>query len=137
MLVSLYSPKGTYDEIFLTNYAFINLMDPLTRVPGVGRVDLRGQYALRCWIKPDQLARLGVTVAEIVNAIGAQNSVNPAGQIGGEPAPQVRSLLYRAVARPPRDTGGIWRDHRARQSRRLGAAAADVARISWRRRPTV
>ncbi len=95
MLISLYSPKGTYDEVFLTNYAFINLMDPLTRVPGVGRVQIfGGEYALRCWIKPDQLARLGVTVAEIVNAIGAQNSVNPAGQIGGEPAPRGQEFTY-------------------------------------------
>ena len=95
MLVSLYSPKGTYDEIFLTNYAFINMMDPLTRVPGVGRVQVfGGQYALRCWVKPDQLAKLGVTVAEITNAIGAQNSVNPAGQIGGEPAPHGQEFTY-------------------------------------------
>ncbi len=130
MLISLYSPKGTYDEIFLTNYAFINLMDPLTRVPGVGRVQIfGGQYALRCWIKPDQLARLSITVPEIINAIGAQNAVNPAGQIGGEPAPSGPGVhLHRAVARPPRDAGGIRRDHRARQSRRLRAAAA-------RRRP--
>ena len=100
MLVSLYSPKGTYDEIFLTNYAFINLMDPLTRVPGVGRVQIfGGQYALRCWIKPDQLARLGVTVTEIINAIGAQNAVNPAGQIGGEPAPQGQEFTYTVRSR--------------------------------------
>jgi len=100
MLVSLYSPKGTYDESFLTNYAFINLMDPLTRVPGVGRVQIfGGEYALRCWIKPDQLARLSVTVPEIVNAIGAQNSVNPAGQIGGEPAPQGQEFTYTVRSR--------------------------------------
>ncbi len=100
MLVSLYSPKGTYDEIFLTNYAFINLMDPLTRVPGVGRVQIfGGQYALRCWIKPDQLARLGVTVTEIINAIGAQNAVNPAGQIGGEPARQGQEFTYTVRSR--------------------------------------
>jgi len=100
MLVSLYSPKGTYDEIFLTNYAFINLMDPLTRVPGVGRVQIfGGEYALRCWIKPDQLARLGVKVTEIVNAIGAQNSVNPAGQVGGEPAPQGQEFTYTVRSR--------------------------------------
>jgi len=100
MLVSLYSPKGTYDETFLTNYAFINLMDPLTRVPGVGRVQIfGGQYALRCWIKPDQLARLGITITEITNAIGAQNAVNPAGQIGGEPAPQGQEFTYTVRSR--------------------------------------
>ncbi len=100
MLVSLYSPKGTYDETFLTNYAFINLMDPLTRVPGVGRVQIfGGQYALRCWIKPDQLAKLGITITEITNAIGAQNAVNPAGQIGGEPAPQGQEFTYTVRSR--------------------------------------
>jgi HAE1 family hydrophobic/amphiphilic exporter-1 len=100
MLVSLYSPKGTYDEVFLTNYAFINLMDPLTRVPGVGRVQIfGGQYALRCWIKPDQLARLGITITEITNAIGAQNAVNPAGQIGGEPSPRGQEFTYTVRSR--------------------------------------
>jgi hydrophobic/amphiphilic exporter-1 (mainly G- bacteria), HAE1 family len=100
MLISLYSPKGTYDEVFLTNYAFINLNDPLTRVPGVGRVQIfGGQYALRCWIKPDQLARLSITVPEIINAISAQNAVNPAGQIGGEPSPQGQEFTYTVRSR--------------------------------------
>ena len=95
MLVSLYSPKGTYDATFLTNYAFINMVDPLTRVTGVGRVQVfGGQYALRCWVKPDRLAKLGVTVADITNAIGAQNSVNPGGQVGGEPAPRGQEFTY-------------------------------------------
>ncbi len=112
MLVSLYSPKGTYDETFLTNYAFINLMDPLTRVPGVGRVQIfGGQYALRCWIKPDQLAKLGITITEITNAIGAQNAVNPAGQIGGEPAPQGQEFTYTVRSRgrleTPEEFGAI------------------------------
>src|SRR6478609_314621 len=86
MLVSIYSPKGTYNATFLTNYAFINMVDPLTRVPGVGRVQVfGGQYALRCWVKPDLLAKLGLTIPQIAGAIGAQNSVNPGGQVGGEP----------------------------------------------------
>ncbi|MGH7486646.1 MAG: efflux RND transporter permease subunit, partial [bacterium] len=73
MLVSLYSPKGTFNATFLTNYAFINMVDPLTRVTGVGRVQVfGGQYALRCWVKPDRLAKLGITVPDIVSAIGAQ-----------------------------------------------------------------
>jgi HAE1 family hydrophobic/amphiphilic exporter-1 len=95
MLVSLYSPKGTFDATFLTNYAFINMVDPLTRVTGVGRVQVfGGQYALRCWVKPDHLARLGVTIPEIVDAIEAQNSVNPGGQVGGEPAPRGQEFTY-------------------------------------------
>src|SRR5215468_7929825 len=95
MLISLYSPRGTYDATFLTNYAFINLNDPLSRVPGVGRVQVfGGQYALRCWVKPDRLAKLGITVPQIINAIEAQNTVNPAGQLGGEPAPPGQEFTY-------------------------------------------
>ena len=88
LLVSLNSPKGTYDNIFLANYANINLIDQITRVPGISNVQVfgAGQYAMRLWVKPDQLAKSSVTVTEIINAIRAQNTVNPAGQIGGEPA---------------------------------------------------
>jgi hydrophobic/amphiphilic exporter-1 (mainly G- bacteria), HAE1 family len=95
MLISLSSPRGTYDATFLTNYAFINLNDPISRVPGVGRVQtFGGQYALRCWVKPDRLAKLGVTVPDIVNAIQAQNTVNPSGQLGAEPAPAGQEFTY-------------------------------------------
>src|SRR5439155_5685849 len=86
MLISLYSPNTTYDARFLANYAFINLSDQITRVPGIGSVQVfgAGQYAMRLWVKPDQLAKLGITVPEIVSAIQAQNTVNPAGQVGSE-----------------------------------------------------
>src|SRR5437867_12597549 len=88
MLVGLYSPHGTRDAAFLSTYASINLTDPIGRSYGVGRSEVfgAGQYAMRLWIKPDQLAKLGITVTDITNAIQAQNKVNPAGQIGGEPA---------------------------------------------------
>ena len=68
MLIDLYSPHSTYDSIFLANYAYINLVDELTRVPGIARVQVfgAGQYAMRVWVKPDQLAKLGVTVPQIV-----------------------------------------------------------------------
>src|SRR5438874_5524077 len=90
MLVGLYSPNGTYDAKFLANYAYINLNDPLTRLPGIGQVQVfgAGQYAMRLWVKPDQLAKLNLTVTDIVSALQAQNTVNPAGQVGGEPAPK-------------------------------------------------
>jgi HAE1 family hydrophobic/amphiphilic exporter-1 len=89
MLISLDSPHGTYDNIFLANYAYINLVDELTRVPGIARVQVfgAGQYAMRCWVKPDQLAKLHITVPQIIQALQTQNQVNPAGQIGGEPIP--------------------------------------------------
>ena len=76
MLVNLFSPNGTYDNIFLANYAYINLNDQLTRVPGIASVTVfgAGQYAMRCWVKPDRLAKLGVTVPEIIKAIQSQNT---------------------------------------------------------------
>src|SRR5881296_1287655 len=96
MLIGLYSPNGAYDARFLANYAYINLNDQLTRVPGIGNVQVfgAGQYAMRLWVKPDQLAKLAITVPEIVSAIQAQNTVNPAGQVGGEPTPKGQEYTY-------------------------------------------
>ncbi len=105
MLLNLYSPKGTYDNIFLANYSYINLNDQLTRVPGIASVQVfgAGQYSMRCWVRPDQLAKMSITVPEIVKAIQTQNTVNPAGQIGGEPVPKGQDFTYavRAQGRLP------------------------------------
>src|SRR2546425_182521 len=96
MVIGLYSPHGTYDAQFLANYAYINLVDQLTRVPGIGNVQVfgAGQYAMRLWVKPDQLAKLGITVPDIITAVQKQNTVNPAGQIGGEPIPSGQMFTY-------------------------------------------
>jgi hydrophobic/amphiphilic exporter-1 (mainly G- bacteria), HAE1 family len=95
-LFSLYSPKGTYDATFLANYAYININDPMSRVSGIGQVSIfgAGQYAMRFWVRPDTLASLGITVSEIVGALGKQNTVNPAGQIGAEPVPAGQEFTY-------------------------------------------
>src|SRR6201987_5463493 len=100
MLFALYSPRGTYDAGFLANYAYINLVDPITRSQGIGNVQVfgAGQYAMRLWVRPDQLAKLGITVPEIVSAIQAQNTVNPAGKAGGEPAPKGQEFTYTVLA---------------------------------------
>jgi len=100
MLIAVYSPHGTYDARFLANYAYINLTDPILRSPGIGNVQVfgAGQYAMRLWVKPDQLAKLGITVPEIVSAIQAQNTVNPAGKAGGEPAPKGQEFTYTVLA---------------------------------------
>jgi len=92
----LYSPDSTYDPTFLANYAYININDPMTRVDGVGSVSIfgAGQYAMRIWVQPDRLATLNITVPEVINAIEAQNNVNPSGQIGGEPAPPGQIFTY-------------------------------------------
>ena len=101
LMVSLSSPNGTYDSVFLANYAYINLVDQITRQPGVASVTVfgAGQYAMRCWVRPDQLAKLGVTVPQIVAAIQTQNTVTPAGQIGGEPVPKGQQYTYAVRAK--------------------------------------
>ncbi|MDB6094697.1 MAG: acriflavin resistance plasma rane protein, partial [Verrucomicrobia bacterium] len=113
LLIALNSPNGTYDGTFLANYAYININDKLTRVPGVASVFVfgAGQYAMRFWIKPDQLAKLNLTVPEVIQAIQAQNTVNPAGQIGAEPMPAGQEFTYsvRAQGRltSPEEFGNI------------------------------
>ncbi|HEY6727815.1 MAG TPA: multidrug efflux RND transporter permease subunit, partial [Polyangiaceae bacterium] len=96
MVVSLSSPNGTYDDKFLGNYAIINVIDELSRIRGVGMVDKFGfsDYALRVWVKPDQLARLNLGVDDVANAISSQSTVNPAGEIGGEPSPKGQEMTY-------------------------------------------
>jgi len=87
LLMALYSPKGTHDAKFLSNYAYINLKEPMARAYGVGQAQIFGigEYAMRIWVKPDRLAKLGVTANEVISAVQSQNTVNPAGQVGGEP----------------------------------------------------
>src|SRR3954447_18516284 len=96
MLISLYSPKGTYPGLFLGNYALINVNDALYRVPGVGQVLNFGasEYAMRVWVRADKLAKLGLTVADVQKAVQSQSTVNPAGQIGAEPAPAGQEFTY-------------------------------------------
>src|SRR3984893_8087931 len=101
MLIALRSTDGRYDSTFLTNYAYINLNDQLTRVPGISNVQVfgSGQYAIRIWVKPDQLARFSLTVPDIVNAVQQQNAVNPVGTAGGEPVPVGQEFTYMAKAK--------------------------------------
>src|SRR5512136_1920775 len=96
IVFALFSPNGTYDNIFLANYCYININDQMTRVPGIASVTIfgAGQYAMRLWVKPDQLAKLGITIPEIITAVQQQNTVNPAGQIGGEPVPAGQEFTY-------------------------------------------
>jgi hydrophobic/amphiphilic exporter-1 (mainly G- bacteria), HAE1 family len=96
MIVSLSSPKDTYDALFLANYANINIIDALYRVPGVGDVRIfgAGDYAMRVWVKPDRLATLGLTVPDLVRAVQAQSTVNPSGQIGAQPSPPGQEMTY-------------------------------------------
>ncbi|HEY2151338.1 MAG TPA: efflux RND transporter permease subunit, partial [Vicinamibacterales bacterium] len=96
LIVSLLSPGNTYDALFLANYANINIIDALYRVPGVGDVRIfgAGDYAMRIWVKADRLAKLGITVPELVRAIQTQSTVNPSGQIGAQPVPTGQEMTY-------------------------------------------
>jgi hydrophobic/amphiphilic exporter-1 (mainly G- bacteria), HAE1 family len=103
LVLSIYSPNGTFAGQFLGNFATININDALLRVPGVGQVTNFGaaDYAMRVWVKPDQLTKLGLTVSDLSNAVQQQSAVNPAGQIGAEPAPKGQQFTY-AVRAPGR-----------------------------------
>jgi len=96
IMFALYSPNGTYDNIFLANYSYININDQMTRIKGIASVTVfgAGQYAMRLWVKPDQLAKLNITIPEIMNAVKAQNTVNPSGQVGSEPVPKGQEFTY-------------------------------------------
>jgi hydrophobic/amphiphilic exporter-1 (mainly G- bacteria), HAE1 family len=96
IMIALFSPKGTYDALFLGNYATINVNDALYRVPGVGQIQNYGtaDYAMRIWVKPERLASLGLTVPDLLNAVKQQSTVNPAGGIGTEPAPKGQEFTY-------------------------------------------
>src|SRR5258708_7001389 len=96
LVISIYSPKNTHNSLFLANYANININDAIYRVPGVGEVRLFGasDYAMRVWVKPDVLAKLGLTVPDLSAAVRAQSTVNPAGQVGGEPGPPGKEMTY-------------------------------------------
>jgi HAE1 family hydrophobic/amphiphilic exporter-1 len=113
MIISLYSPKRTYRSVFLANYSNININDVLYRVPGVGEVRIfgAGDYSMRIWVKPQVLAKLGLTVSDVVNAVSQQNTVNPAGQIGAEPAPKGKEKTYTVRAQgfliTPKEFGQI------------------------------
>lgn len=96
MLVSLSSPKGTYDGLFLNNYANINVVDQLKRLKGVGDVILFGgaDYSMRIWLKPDQLTKLNLTVNDVVNATKKQNAIAPGGKFGAPPTPAGVEYTY-------------------------------------------
>ncbi len=132
MLIALYSPRGTHDARFLANYAYINLNDQLTRLKGVGSVQVfgAGQYAMRLWVKPDQLAKLQITVPEIVNAIQTQNTVNPAGQVGSEPIPQGQEFTYSVRAQGRLTSAEQFEGIVVRETPQTGIVRVrDVARV--------
>lgn len=96
LMYTLTSPDKTFDSIYLSNYGYVSLVDPLKRVPGVGDVQIfgAGRYAMRIWVDTTRMAQMGISVAEIKNAVAIQNAVNPSGQVGAEPAPAGQDFTY-------------------------------------------
>ena len=100
MVLAIHSPEGAFDAPFLANYATIHIVDELSRVPGVAQVLNFGasQYAMRIWVNPDRMTSLGLTVGDLQQAILSQNTVNPAGQIGGPPANADQQFSFSIIA---------------------------------------
>lgn len=101
LIMNLYSPGESYDALFLNNYARINVLDNLARVPGVAKAEILGlmDYGMRIWLRPDRMASLGVTVSEIASAIQEQNVQVAAGQVGAPPAPPDQQFQYTVVTK--------------------------------------
>ncbi|MGF1649013.1 MAG: efflux RND transporter permease subunit [Hyphomicrobiaceae bacterium] len=96
LVASVFSPNGTRDSLFLSNYTAINIRDALARVPGVAGVDILGgrDYAMRVWLQPDRLTSLGLTATDVISAIREQNIQVSPGSIGAEPAPAGQQFQY-------------------------------------------
>ncbi|MEG2585825.1 MAG: efflux RND transporter permease subunit [Akkermansia sp.] len=95
-LVSLYSPDDSLDAVYLANYAYVSLVDPIKRIKGVGDVQVfgSGRYAMRIWLDTTHMAAQNISIAEVRAAIVSQNTVNPSGQVGAEPAPPGQDFTY-------------------------------------------
>ena len=96
MLFTITSTNPKYDARFLSNFANINVVDALARIKGVGEVSLFGgsDYAMRIWLKPGIMSKLGITVDDVKNSLNAQNMISPGGKFGSEPAPQGTEFTY-------------------------------------------
>jgi HAE1 family hydrophobic/amphiphilic exporter-1/multidrug efflux pump len=101
LVTAITAPTGEFSALYLSNYALINVLDELKRLPGVGDAQIFGakDYSMRIWLQPDQMAQLGVTATDVANAVAAQNKQNVAGKIGQEPAPQGQQLVYTVTAK--------------------------------------
>ena len=113
LVTTLTSPDSSRTPLFLSNYALVNVLDDLKRIPGVGDAQIFGalDYSIRLWLQPDRMAQLGVTSTDIANAVAAQNKQNAAGKIGQEPAPPGQQLVYTVTAKgrltSPEEFGNI------------------------------
>ena len=131
-IVTLTSPSGRWDEVFLSNYTSLNLLEPLKRVPGVGDVQIFGgrDYSMRLWVRPDLLAEYGLTTADVARAVREQNAQFAVGKVGQQPASPDLELTYTVtaedrLAEPEQFADIVLRSDPSGRQLRLG----DVARI--------
>ncbi|MEN9681210.1 MAG: hypothetical protein RLZZ627_1103 [Pseudomonadota bacterium] len=96
MAISLYADDDRFDETYLSNYAQINLLYPVWRIPGVGQVVVKGagNYSMRIWMNPERLKYFGLTSTDVANAVRSQNNQVVAGQLGGPPVPDDQSMQF-------------------------------------------
>ncbi|RUV44839.1 MULTISPECIES: multidrug efflux RND transporter permease subunit [unclassified Mesorhizobium] len=133
LIVDLTSPDGSVDPVALSNLAYLQVVDPLKRLPGVGDVQIFGErrYSMRVWLDPDKLANLGITAVDVQNAISEQNVQVAAGKIGQTPAPAGTAfeMQVNAVGRlsDPKEFGDIV--VRANSQNGSLVRLRDVARI--------
>ena len=113
MVLSLFSPQGTYDDLFLSNFASLNIVDHINRIYGVGDIAIVGEreYAMRLWVRPDKLASLGLTARDVAQAVQDQNIQAPSGQVGQPPAmpglSRQESVQVRGRLTEPEEFGNI------------------------------
>jgi hydrophobe/amphiphile efflux-1 (HAE1) family protein len=98
-VVAMYSPDGSQDPLALTNYASLNILDEIRRVPGVGDAQMWGQeYSIRIWMQPDKLSQLGLAASDVISAVRAQNSQFAGGRVGVEPMPESVDFTFSVQA---------------------------------------
>ena len=132
MVLALVSPDNSRDTLFISNYASLNLVDDLRRVPGVGDVQIFGEksYSLRAWVNPEKMAALGITMADVTAAIASQNNQNAIGKIGDEPVANAQQLTFTVTAKGRLISPAQFEHIIVRQDAQKGVVyLKDVARV--------
>jgi len=138
-VTAITAPQGDFSALYLSNYALINVLDELKRLPGVGDAQIFGakDYSMRIWLNPDRMAQLGITAGDIASAVAAQNKQNVAGKVGQEPAPQGQQLVYTVTAKGRLLTPEQFGDIVIRSSGPGGVLRLKMSRVSSLMRRTM
>ncbi len=130
MMYTLDSPQGFFNPIDLTGYAYINLVDPIKRVKGVGDVMVfGGRYAVRIWLDSEKMAQKGISVQEVYNAVNSQNTINPGGSVGAEPMPDGQEFTYTIRNKGRMESVEEFEDIIVRQQGAQAVRLRDISRI--------